>query len=223
MTTVFLGGLGTTTRMWQQQLGAVDEPLAIDLPGHGGEPAPDERVSIDRIARRVLELAPTRFNFVGLSIGGMVGQWLGANAADRLEKLVLACTGARIGSPDDYYVRAEQVRRDGLAGIAAGAGERWFTASFRDDPRARRILDDLRELDPAGYAACCEAVGDWDFREEVHRIDVDTLVIFGRDDPVTTPDVREALASFRSVDVPGAHLANVESPDDFNQQLRSFL
>jgi 3-oxoadipate enol-lactonase len=66
-------------------------------------------------------------------------------------------------------------------------------------------------------------VGDWDFREEVHRIDVDTLVIFGRDDPVTTPDVREALASFRSVDVPGAHLANVESPDDFNQQLRSFL
>jgi pimeloyl-ACP methyl ester carboxylesterase len=223
MTTVLLGGLGTTTRIWEQQLAVVDEPLALDLPGHGSEPLPDGPVTVERIGRRVLELAPAQFTFVGVSLGGMVGQWLGANASERLDKLVLACTGAKVGSRGDYEARAELVRRDGLDSVVPGAGERWFTQQFRDDPRAHRILDDLRGMDPAGYAACCEAVGEWDFHKDVGRIAAKTFVIFGRDDPIATPDVRDAFESFRSVDVPGAHLANVESPDEFNEQLRSFL
>ncbi|HZR95070.1 MAG TPA: alpha/beta fold hydrolase [Gaiellaceae bacterium] len=223
MTTVLLGGLGTTKRIWEQQLAAVDDALPIDLPGHGDAPLPAGRVTVERIARDVLARAPDRFAFVGVSIGGMVGQWLGANAPERLDKLVLACTGAKIGSREDYDARAELVRREGLEPVVAGARERWFTRTFRDDPRARLILEDLRHVDRRGYAACCDAVGDWDFRDDVRRIAVETLVIFGRDDPVTPAEVRDGLASFTTAEIPGAHLANVESAHAFNEQLRSFL
>jgi 3-oxoadipate enol-lactonase len=221
MTTVLLGGLGTTTRIWEQQFDVLDDAIALDLPGHGTAPEPDGRVTVESIAWDVLESAPERFTFVGVSIGGFVGMWLGANAPARLDRLVLACTGAKIGDRDGYYARAALVREQGTEPLVPGARERWFTPRFRDDPRAQAILDDLRETSRAGYAACAEAVGDWDFRDEVRRIAVPTLVVFGREDQVTTPDVRAQLAHLPSVEIAGAHLANVESPDEFNDQLRS--
>jgi len=156
-----------------------------------------------------------------VSIGGFVGMWLGANAPERVERLLLACTGAKIGDRDEYYARAAHVREEGTEPLVAGARERWFTPAFRDDPLAEAILDDLRGISRAGYAACAEAVGDWDFRDEVTRIAVPTLVVYGREDPVTSPDVRAQLAHLPSVEIAGAHLANVESPDQFNHQLRS--
>ena len=223
MTVVLVGGLGTTTRVWEQQLDALDDPLPLDLPGHGKAPLPPGRVSIESIARGVLEQAPRRFAFVGLSIGGMVGQWLGANAPERVEKLVLACTGAKLGERDVYYERAELVRREGTGAVVDGARERWFTPAFRHDARALAILDDLRGVSGEGYAACAEAVGDFDFRDEVDRIDVPTLVLYGREDPMTPPAARVPLAHFDVAEVGGAHLANVEAPDEFNDRVRSFL
>ncbi len=221
MTTVLLGGLGTTARMWEQQLPVLDDAIVLDLPGHGSAPPPAGPVSIESIARDVLDAVPGRFAFVGLSIGGMVGQWLGANAPERVERLVLACTGAKLGSKEDYDARAKLVRREGTDVVVDGARERWFTAPFRRDPRAQAVLDDLRGISPEGYAACAEAVGDWDFRGEVWRISVPTLVLFGRDDPVTPPDVRAQLAHLPCIAIAGAHLANVEAPDEFNHHLRS--
>jgi 3-oxoadipate enol-lactonase len=221
MTVVLLGGLGTTTRIWQQQLDVLDDALPLDLPGHGVAPPPAGAMSIEAIAADVLDRAPSRFTFVGLSLGGMVGMWLGANAPDRVERLVLACTGAKLGRKEEYEARADLVRREGTGVVVDGARERWFTPQFRDDERARRILDDLRGLSREGYAACCEAVANFDFRGDLDRIRVPTLVVFGRDDPVTTDEVRADLARFPAVDVAGAHLANVESAEDFNHHLRS--
>jgi len=221
MTVVLLGGLGTTTRMWEQQLAALDDPLPLDLPGHGEARPPAGSVSIESIARGVLDAAPERFTVVGVSLGGMVGMWLGVHAPERIERLVLACTGAKLGDRDDYRARAELVRREGTGVVADGARERWFTPAFRADPRAEAILDDLRAVPRDGYAACCEAVGDCDLREDVQRIDVPTLVLFGRDDPVTPPEVRAVLDRFDTVEIAGAHLANVESPEEFNHHLRS--
>jgi 3-oxoadipate enol-lactonase len=218
---VFLGGLGTTRAMWDAQLVALDDAVALDLPGHGDAPPPDGTVTIESIARDVLEQAPERFTFVGLSIGGMVGQWLGAFAPDRVERVVLACTGPKLGTKEDYDARAELVRREGTDVLVDGARERWFTESFRGSPRAQRILADLRGISREGYAACAEAVGNWDFRDEVHRISVPTLVVYGREDPMTTDEVRASLARFESVDVSGAHLAPVEAPDEFTHYLRS--
>jgi 3-oxoadipate enol-lactonase len=221
MTTVLLGGLGTTTSMWEPQFDVLEDAVALDLPGHGTAPVPDGPVDIESIARDVLDAVPGRFTFVGVSIGGFVGMWLGANAPERVERLLLACTGAKIGDRDEYYARAAHVREEGTEPLVAGARERWFTPVFRDDPRAEAILDDLRGISRAGYAACAEAVGNWDFRDEVTRIAVPTLVVYGREDPVTSPDVRAQLAHLPSVEIAGAHLANVESPDQFNHQLRS--
>ncbi|HEY3543205.1 MAG TPA: alpha/beta fold hydrolase [Gaiellaceae bacterium] len=217
MTVVLLGGLGTTTRIWA----GVPDGLALDLPGHGSSPPPGGKVSVETIARDVLAAVPGQFTFCGLSLGGFVGMWLGVHAPERVEQLVLVCTGAKIGTREDYYARAALVRREGLEPLVAGARERWFTEDFRDDPRAEAVLDDLRGVSREGYAACAEAVGDWDFRGEVVRISVPTRVIFGRDDPVTTPEVKRQLSLFASVEIPGAHLAPVESPDEFNHHLRS--
>jgi len=221
MTTVLLGGLGTTTRIWEEQFDVLEDAVALDLPGHGTAPVPVGAVSIESIARDVLEAVPGRFAFVGVSIGGCVGMWLGANAPERLDRLLLACTGAKVGERDDYYARAALVRRHGTEQLVDGARERWFTPAFHDDPRADAILDDLRGVPGDGYAACAEAVGDWDFRDEVRRIAVPTLVVYGRDDPVTPPEVRAQLAHLPSVEIAGAHLANVESPAEFNHHLRS--
>lgn len=221
MTVVFLGGLGTTTRMWERQLPVVDDPLPLDLPGHGAAPLGGP-VDVERIARGVLARAPARFAFCGLSLGGMVGMWLGVNAPERVERLLLACTGPKLGDRDAYRERAALVRREGTRVVADCARERWFTPAFRESPAADRIVDDLLGVSPAGYAACCEAVAEFDFRADVERIAVPALVVHGRDDPMGTAEVRADLGTLPSVEIPGSHLAPAEEPEAFNHQLRSF-
>jgi 3-oxoadipate enol-lactonase len=218
--------LGTTTSIWESQLPALSagrRVLRHDLPGHGASELPAGPVTVERIGRAQLglldDLGAARFSFCGISLGGMVGQWLGANAPERLDGLVLACTGAKLGDRADYHARAELVRREGPGVVAPGARERGFTPAFRDAPEAQRILDELASTPRAGYAACAEAVGDWDFRGELDRIAVPPLLVFGEHDPMTTPAVRETLAGIagaRVVTIPDAsHLANVERPEAF--------
>ena len=221
-----LGGLGTTTAIWRRQLDAVDGAVAFDLPGHGTEPLPAGVVSIATIGASLLERLPERFSFCGISLGGMVGMWVAANAPDRVERLVLACTGAKLGERADYEARAELVRSEGVGVVVEGARERWFTPAFRESPEARLVLDALATMDPEGYAACCDAVGRFDFRSELHRVAAPTLVLFGASDPVTPPDVRETLLrgipGVRTAEIPeAAHLANVEQPEAFTDHLRS--
>lgn len=219
--------LGTTTDLWEGALPALAARFRVlrhDLPGHGDSPVPDGPVRIEDVARGVLsvldELGVDRVSFCGISIGGMVGQWLGANAPERIDRLVLCCTGAKLGAREDYVARAELVRREGTGVTVDGARERWFTPAFRDAPEARRILEQLAEIPAEGYAACAEAVGDWDFRDQLHRVTPGALVLFGEDDPVTPAEVRETLLhgipAARVAYVRGAaHLANVEQPEAF--------
>jgi 3-oxoadipate enol-lactonase len=231
---VLSGGLGTTTRMWDAQVDALAprfRVLRVDHPGHGASPVSTEPVTVEGIARGVLAvldgLGVERVAFCGLSLGGMVGQWLGANAADRLDALVLACTAASLGARDQYRERAELVRRDGVGNLVDGAGERWFTPPFRETQAARNILDELQTMSPEGYAACCEAVGEFDFRDDVTRIEPDTLVIVGEEDSVTTPAALAPLQEIprvRRVDVAhAAHLANVEQPEAFSAAVLAHL
>jgi 3-oxoadipate enol-lactonase len=232
---VLSGGLGTTTAMWDAQLPALattNRVLRVDHPGHGRSALPAGHVTVDGIARAIVrlldELEIVIASFCGLSLGGMVGQWLGANEPERIDRLVLACTGASLGTREMYEERAALVRREGLEVVVEGARERWFTPAFRESTEAQRILGELRHMSPEGYAACCEAVGAFDFRDDLQRIEPPTLVLFGEDDPVTPPAVIEELTT----GIPGsqsigiaraAHLANVEQPEAFSAAVLSHL
>lgn len=224
---VLSGGLGTTTAMWDAQVGpfaARFRVLRHDHPGHGASPAPAGPVSVAGIGAALLELLDElgagRVSFCGLSLGGMIGMWLGAEAPERIDRLVLACTGASLGTPETYAERAALVRAEGTGVTVDGARERWFTPAFRESPEAERIITQLRGVSPAGYAACCEAVGGFDFHERLGEIAAPTLVLYGEDDPVTPAGVIDELASripqAERRGIPhAAHLANVEQPDAF--------
>ena len=110
--------------------------------------------------------------FCGLSKGGMVGQWLGVNAPDRVGRLVLANTAAFIGAPEVWNQRIETVRAQGMAAIVPGVIDRWFTKPFQEQaPDAvARIRDMLLATDPDGYTACCAAVRDMDQRPAISTI-----------------------------------------------------
>ena len=219
--------LGTTTSLWTAQEPVLAPRFRVvrhDHPGHGHSHEPDEPVTVETIGRGVLgvldELGIERASFCGVSLGGMVGMWLAANAPERIERLVLVSTGARLGTPELYQERAKLVRAKGTAALVDGARGRWFTEPFRDSPEADAIMEELAAVPDESYAACCEAVGAWDFRKELGRVAAPTLVVAGAEDPVTTPEVCETLVDgipdARLHVIPdGAHLVNVERPEAF--------
>jgi 3-oxoadipate enol-lactonase len=227
--------LGTTSSLWDAQVAALAGDRRIlrhDHPGHGGSPVPHGPVTVADIGTGLLdlldELGVARASFCGISLGGMVGMWLGANAPDRIDRLVLACTGASLGSRQMYEERAALVRAQGTAVTLDGARERWFTPAFRELPRAQRVFDELLEISAEGYAACCEAVGAFDFHGELERVEPPALVVYGEEDPVTPPDVVDALVdgipnARRAGIAHAAHLANVEQSEAFNAAVRIHL
>jgi 3-oxoadipate enol-lactonase len=179
---------------------------------------------VESLAARALdEIGDGSFSFVGLSLGGAVGMRLALDVPDRLEKLVLACTAARFGDPQQWLDRAAVVRAEGLEAIVDAVLARWFTTA--PDRRWREMF---LSVDPEGYARCCEAIAAWDVREAVREIAVPPLVIAAAEDPSTPPDqvveLAEAIpaASFELL-VHAAHLANVERADDFNRLLEEWL
>ncbi len=227
--------LGSTTSLWAAQEVVFATHFRIvrhDHPGHGHSHAPDGPVTVETIGRGVLaildELEVERASFCGVSLGGMVGMWLAANAPERIDRLVLASTGAKLGTRDDYYARAKLVRAEGTAATVDGARERWFTPAFRDSPEAGRILEELAAVTPAGYAACCEAVGDFDFQAGLGRVAAPTLVLAGAEDGLITSAVCETLVSGipdtrLAVVEDAAHLVNVEQPDAFAEAVLGHL
>jgi 3-oxoadipate enol-lactonase len=232
---VLFGSLGSTTSMWEPQVAAFAEHARLvrfDHPGHGASPVPDLPVTVAGIAASALavldELGIERAAVCGLSLGGMVAMWLGANAPERVDRLVLACTGAKLGTPEAWAERAELVRREGTGAVAAGIRERWFTPAFRDSPAAQAVVEELLAVPAEGYARGCEAVGAFDFHAELGRIGQPVLVLSGAEDPVTPPDVVDALAggipdAVRATIPHAAHLANVEQADAFTAAVLSHL
>jgi 3-oxoadipate enol-lactonase len=232
---VLSGALGTTTSMWRAQLPSLASGYLVlrhDLPGHGDSPLPDRPVTVAAVGAAIValldELDVGSASFCGISFGGMVGLWLGAYAPERIERLVVACTGASLGTPALYAERAAAVRANGTEIVVDGARERWFTPAFRDSDDARRILAELRSVPREGYAACAEAVGSFDFHRELAKVSVPTLVVHGDEDPVTPPDVVDELAGgipgARRVSIAhAAHLANVEQPAAFSSAVLSHL
>jgi 3-oxoadipate enol-lactonase len=151
--------------------------------------------------------------------------WLGANAGDRLDRLVLAATSAYFGPPERWIERAEAVRANGMAALADATMGRWFTPAFTGAPLFRQTFV---AVPPEGYAGCCDALAVWDFRAELGSVSAPTLVLVGSEDPATPPDQAHAIAdgiagALLEVIPDAAHLVNVEQADSFNRSARSFL
>lgn len=228
--------LGTAMGMWDPQMEAFARSfrvLCYDSRGHGASDAPAGGYSIDRLGRDVLELLDQldleRVHFCGLSLGGMIGQWLGYRAPERIGRLVLANTSAYMGPPANWDARIGLVLSDGMAQLAAASVARWFTPDFphfRPDAVAP-VHDELLAIDPAGYAGCCAAIRDMDMRRVNPLIGAPTLVIGGLQDPAAPPSESEALAAAipgaRIAMLDAAHLSNVEQPAVFSRAVLEFL
>ena len=136
-------------------------------------------------------------NWCGLSMGGMVGQWLGANAPDRIEKLILSNTNSHYADKGPWNDRVKFVRENGLEKLVDPNMERWFTAGFRQ--KSPDVITRMKALfmttSPEGYIACCEAIRDMDFRDSNARVTAPTLVIVGAQDPATPPAQGELIAA----------------------------
>lgn len=228
--------LGTDRTMWAPQIDAWTakfQVLRYDQRGHGASDAPVGGYSIDRLGRDVVELLDAleieSVDFCGLSLGGMVGQWLGIRAANRLRRLVLANTSSCMGPPANWDARIVSVLKDGMAPLAGPSVERWFTPEFATaSPAATAPIEQmLQTTNPVGYAGCCAAIRDMDMRRTVSLIDMPTLVIGGSRDPATPPPHSDALAGTiadaRLVMLDAAHLSNVEQPAAFARAVLDFI
>ncbi|HEY7410404.1 MAG TPA: 3-oxoadipate enol-lactonase [Vicinamibacteria bacterium] len=228
--------LGADMSMWDPQLPALEprfRVLRYDTRGHGRTDVPSGPYSLEELARDALGLLDAlglaRVHFCGLSMGGMVGMWLGAHAPARVDRLVLCNTAARIGTAEAWNARIDGVRRLGMRGVAPAVVERWLTPELRARaPETAAAALRLLEAAPAdGYVACCEAIRDADLGDALGAIRAPTLVVAGSGDRATPPAdgkaLAEAIPDARYVELPAAHLSNLEAPERFTAELLGFL
>ena len=228
--------LGTDLHMWDDQAADFARHFRLiryDRRGHGKSGAPKGPYGFDRFGRDILAvldaLGVKKTHWCGLSMGGMDGQWLGANAPDRVEKLVLANTHYHYADKAPWADRLRFLKQHQLGEMVAANMERWFTRRFRE--RAPATIERMTRMfvatDHAGYMACVAAVRDIDFRASNPRIAAPTLVIVGTQDPATPPAAGEAIARAipraRLVALEAAHISNVEQPEAFSKAVLDFL
>ncbi len=232
---VFSHALGGDLSMWDRQVARfVDRyrVLRYDLRGHGRSSVSTSPLKLEDLGADVLELLDNngveRAHFCGLSLGGLIGQWLGLNAPERLLTLTLADTAPRMGTPDQWDDRIQQIERNGMSAIAGATMERWFTEGFRkaESETVDRVRSILESTPPAGYIACAKVVREG-LGGRVEEISVPTLVMTGRFDGAAKPeDCRNMAAQIprsRYVELDAAHISPIEASAQFNDALAAFV
>ena len=235
-TLVFAGSLGTTFEMWNPQMDALSKRFNLvryDARGHGRSDVFPGAYSIDRLGSDAIDLIDAlnlkTVHFCGLSIGGIVGQWLAVRHPERVERLVLANTAAFIGSPEFWQQRIELINNDGVASIWEGIRDRWFTNEFINSHTElmSQLQTMFKSIDTNGYAACCAAIRDMDLRPFAHLNKLPTLMIAGSEDMATpleqSEELDRAYSNSQLLALKAGHLSNLERQDEFNQGLLSFL
>jgi len=228
--------LGTTLQMWAPQMPAFlahFRVLRYDTRGHGASEVTPGEYSIAQLGADAVALLDhlgiERVSFCGLSMGGMTGMWLGVNRPERVERMVLANTGAQVGDPSMWAARFETVRAGGMAAITPSLLDRWFTARYRQlaPDEVQKVRAMLLATSPDGYIANGAAVRDMDQRASLARIAVPTLVIAGTYDGSTPPELGRAVAQAvdgaRYVELDAAHLSNWEQAGAFTATALAFL
>jgi len=235
----FSHSLAASLEMWEPQVAVLAEHYRIlryDTRGHGGSEVPPGPYTLEMLADDVLGLLAAlgvkRTHFVGLSMGGMVGQAVAFKRPAALASLVLADTACRMPpeSAPLWDARIAMAQNQGMAALAEGTIERWFTRPFIE--RAPHVVDRVRMLiratPPEGFAGCSHAIRALDYADRLREIRMPTLIIVGQEDmgtPVAASELMHAaIAGSKLVVLPSAaHLSNVEQAENFNRTLLGFL
>ncbi len=225
--------------MWNPQIDALNpyfQVLRYDTRGHGESNAPPGPYTLELLADDVIALIDAlgvdRLHFVGLSMGGMIGQCLALNHRDRLKSLTLCDTASVIPSEAQpvWQERLDKARKKGMEALAEETLERWFTPAFlrQDPPMVKLIRKQILATPVAGYMGCAEAIRRLNYLDRISGIGIPTLIIVGEDDPGMPVSSAEAMykqiAGSTLVVLPSArHLSNVEQAEMFNAALLEFL
>jgi 3-oxoadipate enol-lactonase len=236
---VLAHAIGLDHRMWNELAEALAgryRVVAFDARGHGGSPVPPRPYSLaalaDDAAALLDRLGIQRTHWVGLSMGGMIGQAFALRHAARLRRLVLANTTASYGpdGPANWQARIKLVQDGGLAALRDAVEQRYFSAAFRAShpEEVAATMSRFLETEAQGYLGCCDAIAELDFSRDLARIAAPTLVIAGSADVGTPVAMHEALAA----GIPGArlavirdaaHLSALERPREFTDLVVEFL
>lgn len=233
---LFSNSLGTDMSMWDSQVQALRDRFCIlryDTRGHGSTDEPDGPFGIEDLARDALAVADhfqkMRFHFVGLSLGGMVGQVLGSLHGDRLSSLTLCATASEM-NPSVWTDRIQQIESGGLDSVVTPTLERWFTDDFRASSAeiVAGFGKSLVQTSTAGYIRCAAAIRGMNLVPLLSNIAVPTLVVSGMDDVSTPPSAGRAIANAVKgaqlvILEKAAHLLAVEQAERFNEVLKQFL
>ncbi|MCP9770525.1 3-oxoadipate enol-lactonase [Lacihabitans sp. LS3-19] len=235
---IFSNSLGSEMMMWDElvpYLLPYFRVLRYDNRGHGesegflsGSDSTIEQLGND-VVELMNELNLETACFCGLSMGGLIGQWLGINHPNRFKKIVLSNTGAKIGNDERWNDRIETISKNGMGAIVNDTMERWFTEIFRinNPERVAETKAMFLRSDIEGYSNCCKAIRDADFRENLSNLRVETLVITGDEDPVTNVEQAEYIVSMVPNAVlkllPARHLSATELPKEYAKVLIDFF
>ena len=228
--------LGTDLHLWDAQAPAWARSFHVvryDRRGHGRSGLGHAPHSMQRLGQDALAIMDSlgldKVHWCGLSMGGMVGQWLAANAPDRIDKLILSNTSAYFSDKTRWDDRIKVVREKGVGSIADGVMNLWFTADFRArEPQTIARFKEMLSATPVeGYIAACEAVRDMDHRELLQRITAPTLIIAGKHDPSTPLEaagfMHARIAGSALTVLDAAHISNVEQPAIYTDTVSRFL
>jgi 3-oxoadipate enol-lactonase len=231
--------LACSMLMWTPQLERLESGFRVlryDTRGHGGSEASPGAYTLAQLVDDAIglldELAIDRVHWIGVSMGGMIGQGMALSHSDRLERLVLADTAAIIPGEAQpvWQERIDTVRREGMAAVAESTLERWFTPNYLSQKRPE--IDQIRQqilMTPvAGYIGCSEAIRRLNYLDQLAAIQTPTLIMVGADDPGTPVAASEVMHAripgSKLVVIPSAaHLANIEQAEVFNANLMTFL
>ena len=233
---ILSSSLGTDHTMWWPQVERLAQQFRVvryDRRGHGKSSVPPGPYSMEMLGRDVLAimdgLGIQHASWCGLSMGGMVGQWLGAHAPERFDRLILCNTASYYADKNAWAERIKAVDTVGMDGLAQAVIGRWFTPGFiaREPESVAKLQALVRATKPAGYVACCEAIRDMDHREILHKITAPTLIIAGKHDMATTVEnaefMRDRIPDAKMVVLDAAHISNVEQAKAFTDEVLGFF
>ncbi len=225
--------------MWQPQIAALEsgfQVLRFDTRGHGGSDAPAGAYTLEQLAADAVGLLDTlnieSVHFVGLSMGGMIGQCLALDYADRLKSLALCDTAAIMPEETQpiWQQRIDAVGETGMAGQVDETLERWFRPEFLqlNPPEVEMIRGQILATPVAGYIGCCEAIRRLNYLDRLGQIHTSTLIMVGEEDPGTPVAASEAMHACISgsklvILSEARHLSNIEQAAPFNTALMDFL